>query len=127
MLLGADLHIFTDHKNLKFDTLKTQRVLRWINRIEEYSPTLHYIEGTKNLLAENLSRLQRKITLDLLREGKPLFETTESEASDLDLFYIDQVYSGVIYDDIYNILECYLMLPEMNSPEKNPLNFYHIK
>ncbi|KAL7474007.1 hypothetical protein ACHAW6_000009 [Cyclotella cf. meneghiniana] len=55
MLLSADIHIFTDHKNLTFNDLKTQLVLQWCNKIEEFTPWLHYFEGKKNIIAENLS------------------------------------------------------------------------
>ena len=41
MLLGANIHIWTDHKNLPFDTLNTQRILRWCSYADEYLPILH--------------------------------------------------------------------------------------
>ena len=128
MLLGANIHVFTDHKNLTFDSLKTQRVLRWRNKIEEYSPILHYIEGPKNLLADNMSRLQRKITPDLLAEGKNLVDPRpETEDDDEHAFYVDLSYSGLQDEEIFDVLECYLNLPQMDNPELNPLNFFHIR
>ncbi len=57
MLLSADIHVFMDHKNLRFDTLKTQRVLCWHTKIKELSPMLHYIEGPRNILANKFLRL----------------------------------------------------------------------
>jgi hypothetical protein len=54
MLLGADIHVFTDHKNLPLNTLKMQHVLRWRTEIEQFSPMLHYIEDLCKILANNL-------------------------------------------------------------------------
>jgi hypothetical protein len=76
MLLSADIHVFTDHKNLTFDTLKTARVLCWHTKIEEFSPILHYIKGPCNILADSLSRLHHLVTPAQIAEGKELVEPT---------------------------------------------------
>ena len=41
MLLGAVITVHTDHKNLTFDNLKTQRVLCWQTYVKEYTRSVH--------------------------------------------------------------------------------------
>jgi len=124
-LLGANVYVWTDHKNLTFDTIKTQRVLRWRNQVEEYSPILHYIEGPRNILADNLSRLNRLNTPDQIAKGESLIEPAiVSDNEDEDI--IAQVQPGICDQDINDTLGCYINLPERNNPEQNPLNCTYI-
>ena len=60
MLLGAEIHIHTDHKNILNVGDSSERRLRWISYVDEYSPTLHYVEGPRNVIADTFSRLSRQ-------------------------------------------------------------------
>ena len=57
ILLGQQIKIYTDHKNLMFTQFNTKRVLRWRMVLEEYGPELIYIKGQDNVVADALLRL----------------------------------------------------------------------
>jgi len=115
MILGSEIHIYTDHKNLTFENLQSQRVLRWRCNAEEYSPSFHYIPGSENVLADNLSRLNRF--------GENI-ETDFTKGKSIDPE--DTFYCLVEDMDMFNTMECYLNLLSC-SPSENPLNYECIK
>jgi hypothetical protein len=127
MLLGGDIHVFMDHKNLTFDTLKTQQVLHWRTKFEEFSPILHYIKGPHNILDDNLSSLHRLVTPAQIAEGKRLLEPAEVSNKEEDkAYFLDQDYSGLYDEDIWECIECYFNLPDTPHPDENPINYAHI-
>ncbi len=99
MLLGANIHVFTDHKNLMLDTLKMQRMLRWRTKIEEFLPMLHYIKGPRNILANNFLKPHCLVKPARIAEGKKLVEPAEVTIEEEDKeYFLDQEYSG-LYDE----------------------------
>ena len=56
-LLGANITIYTDHKNLLSNSTVSDRVFRWKQKIQEFGPILNYIKGHENTEADVLSRL----------------------------------------------------------------------
>jgi hypothetical protein len=52
MLLGAELHVHTDHKNILSIGDSSQQRLCWIFYVDEYGPELHYVEGPHNVIAD---------------------------------------------------------------------------
>ena len=127
MLLGANLHVLTNNQNLTFDTLKTQRVLRWHNKVEEFLPALYYIEGPHNILADNFSWLHCLVTRTEIAEGKNRVDPAVVSDDEDELYFLEQEYAGLNDKEILQALEYYLDLPEMPPPDHNPLNDVHIR
>ena len=93
MLLGADLTVYTDHKNLCFENLQTQRVLRWRLFLEEYGPKFEYIKGELNVIADTFSRIRRK------DDTEPLAWKNNAPASDIKDELADDNFLTILYDN----------------------------
>ena len=136
-LLGADITVYTDHKNLTFENLQTQRVIRWRLYLEEFGPKLKYIQGEKNVVADTLSRLDRKENIS------PIVGKNDAPCSDIKDDALDNFYS--VYDDseiaevfmsgmnpkdnLSNLVkehDCFLNLAETEL-DQHPLNLENIK
>ena len=57
ILLGQQITVYTDHKNLTYNFFNTERVMRWRLLLKEFRPEPKYIKGENNVLAESLSSL----------------------------------------------------------------------
>ena len=58
-LLGNKVHIFTDHKSLKYIFTQSElnmRQRRWLELIKDYNLEVHYHPGKANVVANALSR-----------------------------------------------------------------------
>ena len=59
ILLGHQITVYTDHKNLTYKMFNTECVMRWRLILEEFGPELKYIKGENNVVADALSRLEK--------------------------------------------------------------------
>jgi hypothetical protein len=57
ILFGHKIVVWTDHKNLIHNELKSERVLRWRLLMEEHGPKTHCVKGPESTAADALSRL----------------------------------------------------------------------
>ena len=57
ILLGQQIVVYTDHKNLTYKNFNTECIMRWQLLIEEFGPIIECIKGPKNIVADALSRL----------------------------------------------------------------------
>jgi hypothetical protein len=112
MLLGAELHISTNHKNILNVGNLFERRLCWISYVDEYGPTLHYIEGPRNVIADTFSKRSRKDVPSSLVGKKVAHIVSNSESNN----EIESLRSSLTDDK--EILECLLYLPCISSDKK---------
>jgi hypothetical protein len=90
-------------------------------KIEEFSPILHYIVGPCNILADNLSKLHCLVTRTQIAEGKKLVEPVEvSIEKEDEAYFLDQEYSGLYDEDVWECIECYPNLLDTPHLDENP-------
>ena len=75
MLLGYEIDVYTDHKNLTFatDENSSQRRKRWESLVQEFGINIIYIPGEDNTVAHALSQLPKsnqKDYEDMLKEER---------------------------------------------------------
>jgi len=99
MLLGAELHIHTDHKNILNVGDSFERHLRWISYVDEYSSTLHFVKGTLYIIADALSRLSRNDNDSSALVGKK----AASVVSDSVLEYYSLIDDREIFECLLNL------------------------
>jgi len=59
ILLGQQLRVYTDHKNVTYKSFNMDCVLRWRLVFEEFTPELVYIKGENNVIADALRCLDK--------------------------------------------------------------------
>jgi RNase H-like domain found in reverse transcriptase len=84
MLLGYRIKIYTDHENLtRLTTVsKSPRIQGWRWTIEEFGPTIEYIKGPRNVVADALSRLDTEVssTTASSKQIAELYENTDDKS-----------------------------------------------
>ncbi len=121
MVLGLELRVHKDHMNLTYHKLNTQRVLGWRCFIEEYSTTLIYIKGEKNVITDTYSRLERSDKVDIPITPPEIDDKTDK----MNYLYED----SELLECYFKIPQCYLIIPEMTegAPVQNPLVYRWIR
>jgi hypothetical protein len=116
MLYGCqELHVHTDHTNLLYHSLASQRVTRWRLFIEDFNPIFAYIKGSRNTLADALSHLlcSERQSDDYSKPQPSNHQSTETDDLDDPLFN----YFSMVDDD--DLIDCFVHLPDSAGVEFN--------
>ena len=115
MLLGAKIHVYTDHKNLthKLSSFTTQRVMRWRLLLEEFGPEFHYKPGPENAVADAMSRVPTKD--EQLAPAMP-----ETRCVKVDDLWTECLWAMPWFDEPKSHDEGYWAMPKFDEQNQHP-------
>lgn len=125
LLVGAELHIYTDHKNLTFKTFSIPRIRRWRLFIDQFDTTMHYVAGVSNVLADCFSRLPR------MEQPTAGIKELEGKGKLVDFSKLEvpkdeeEILDGESFFRDNELADCFLNLPPM-AEMYNPITIENI-
>jgi hypothetical protein len=80
---GMNVIVHTNHLNLLYQNMSSQRMVRWRLMLEEFNPTIKHVAGKDNDAADALSRLEMKEkpydTITWEKQNKPLHSKNDKQ------------------------------------------------
>ncbi len=73
MILGAVLHIYTDHLNITTNNTTPDHIIQWLIYDELFNPYIHFIPGKDNVISQSLFLINGLEESDLPKISKFLF------------------------------------------------------
>lgn len=86
-VLGHRVVIYTDHKNLLWMVSSTaDKVIRWLLRLQEFAPEIHYIKGVDNVAADAISRMFSANCIQMLAEEVYTIQTLDTSTNQVNAY-----------------------------------------
>lgn len=113
-LIGAKVIVYTDHSTLKYLLAKKDtkpRLIRWVLLLQEFNLEIRDKKGTKNLMANHLSRIEHD-------------EQERTEATPINEVFLDerlltlQTTEALWYADFVNYLANNILPPDFSYQQK---------
>ena len=129
ILLGYPITIYSDHKNLQEANYSNPRTTRWRLLIEQFGPTIQYLPGKQNILADGLSRLNTSSAETALPMLQIYEERYPLEVSNIAKAQQNARIKGQIQKEINGFIIQLSSMKQMLIPpslRKATLHWYHI-
>jgi hypothetical protein len=121
ILFGQQIVIHTDHRNILYNKLSNDRIIRWRLLLEEYGPEYVHVSGKDNIVADALSRM--KVTFN---NDKKEIINDNNDCAQLCAYVISQMIRNESYEipdpgDSYGMASTFLLETEIEE-EKFPMS-----